>query len=143
MTITPPIALDLKDVAQAVAAPGPAPASPQAMERFNAIMQADTAQQATAAIPAGATEAAAAATSPGPLSLGTQILGGLQKTAGEVSGQWTSITEQLGKASTATPNIADLLQVQTQLLQVSVQYELVGKAISKSTQNIDTMVRMQ
>jgi type III secretion protein I len=42
----------------------------------------------------------------------------------------------------AQPAISDMLRLQTELLQVSVQYELVGKAVSRSTQNIDTLVRM-
>src|SRR5690625_2066619 len=141
MNVTPLIPLDLKDTAQAAAAP--APASNQAMERFNAIMQASPSDTAGSVTPAAISDTTAPAMPHGPLSLGNQILGSLQKTAGEVQGQWTSISDQLGKTSTATPNIADLLQVQTQLLQVSIHYELVGKAIAKSTQNIDTMVRMQ
>ncbi len=40
------------------------------------------------------------------------------------------------------PNIGDMLRVQSEMLQVSVQYELVGKAVSRTTQNIDTLVRM-
>ena len=37
----------------------------------------------------------------------------------------------------------DLLKLQLQLVQVSVQYDLVGKAVSRSTQNFDQLVRIQ
>ena len=40
------------------------------------------------------------------------------------------------------PSIADMLRLQADLVQISVQYEMVGKAVSRTTQNIDTLVRM-
>lgn len=120
------------------------PASQLATEQFNAVMQAGTPPGAglDATTSSTAIPDVASAPPPGPLSLGTKILDGLQNSSNDLSGRWQSISERLDQTS-ATPNVTELLQVQTQLLQVSIHYELVGKAISKSTQNIDTMVRMQ
>jgi type III secretion system YscI/HrpB-like protein len=36
-----------------------------------------------------------------------------------------------------------MLRVQTMLLQSSVQYELVGKAVSKSTQSLENILKTQ
>ena len=40
-------------------------------------------------------------------------------------------------------NVAELLKVQVALMQISVQYELIGKAVSRSTQNLDQLVKVQ
>lgn len=128
------------------AAPGvdAAPTAPTqlASAQFNAVMQSSPTQGASEAASAAALPDAASAAVQGPLNLGSQILGNLQRSSSELTGRWQDISARLDQAS-ATPSVTELLQVQTQLLQVSVHYELVGKAISKSTQNIDTMVRMQ
>ena len=74
-------------------------------------------------------------------TLGGQILSGLKGVATDFSGKWGAITQGLDQMG-GKPAISDLLRLQTELLQVSVQYELVGKAVSRSTQNIDTLIRM-
>ena len=61
--------------------------------------------------------------------------------ATDFSDTWKDIAHGLDGMG-AQPAISDMLRLQTELLQVSVQYELVGKAVSRSTQNIDTLVRM-
>lgn len=40
------------------------------------------------------------------------------------------------------PELGNLLRLQADMLQLSVQYEVVGKAVTRSTQNLDTLVRM-
>lgn len=49
----------------------------------------------------------------------------------------------LNSTASASLNIQDMLKLQMQLVQTSFQYELVGKAISRSTQNLDQLVRIQ
>lgn len=119
-----------------------APAPQSATERFNAIMQdapasIDAAHHAPPMPPAVPVSDAGT-----PLGLGQHILGSLQHASDNMSRHWETITERLEQAGD-NPKVTDLLHVQTQLLQVSIHYELVGKAIAKSTQNIDTMVRLQ
>jgi len=123
------------------AAEPPAPVAPSglATARFNAIMNAPESPALS-----GVSAALQSAFAPAPAAastLGGQILSGLRGMSADFSDKWQGIARSLDKVGTQ-PAIADLLRMQTELLQVSVQYELVGKAVSRSTQNIDTMVRM-
>jgi type III secretion protein I len=121
----------------------PDPAS-LATERFNALMGAPEAGETSALT--GVQAALQSAFGPAPAdasaSLGGQILSGLRTAATEVSQKWQGIAGSLDQMGAHPPAISDMLRLQGQLLQVSVQYELVGKAVSRSTQNIDTLVRM-
>ena len=117
-----------------------APADQLATERFAALMEAPQ-TPALGGIPA-ALQAAFAPPPPDATStLGGQILSGLQGMASDFSGKWHHIAQSLDSMG-SEPAISDMLRMQTELLQVSVQYELVGKAVARSTQNIDTLVRM-
>ncbi|KAB0602093.1 type III secretion system inner rod subunit SctI [Castellaniella defragrans] len=110
-----------------------------ATERFSALMAAPEAPAAGGV--AAALQAAFAAPPEAPPTLGGEILAGLRGVATDFSGKWRDIARGLDGLG-AQPAISDMLRLQTELLQVSVQYELVGKAVSRSTQNIDTLVRM-
>jgi len=137
-------------IAQLAPAPGAIPAatplgapSTLATERFNAIMNAPDMGTVTGTL---ATAPTVVQTAPLPLdttapTLGNQILSSLRSTASDFSQKWQNIAVGLDKTITQ-PNIADMLRVQSELVQVSVQYELVGKAVSRTTQNIDAMVKM-
>ena len=74
-------------------------------------------------------------------SLGRQILAGLQSSAAQVSQQWQTLAGRIDRVATR-PSVGDLLQVQAQIVQAEVQYDLVSKTVSKATSNIDTLVRM-
>ena len=119
-----------------------APPEQLATERFNAVMAAPE-----AGLPAltGLQSALQSAFTPGveatPATLGNQILSSLRSTTTEYSEKWQNISGRLDAMSTE-PSIADMLRLQADLVQVSVQYEMVGKAVSRTTQNIDTLVRM-
>lgn len=76
-----------------------------------------------------------------PTSLGDRILSGMNGVSSDLQGAWKNIAATL---NTDRPlNTQDMLKMQMHLSQVSVQYDLVGKAISRSTQNIDQLVRVQ
>ncbi|MHA3904749.1 EscI/YscI/HrpB family type III secretion system inner rod protein [Castellaniella sp. WN] len=116
---------------------GPAPrADPAALatERFNAIMNGPDVVGAPPAPFAAAPPDAAP-------TLGGQILNGLRGVAADVSGRWEDIARGLDSMG-ARPAAGEMLRLQTELLKVSVQYELVGKAVSGTTDDIDTLVRM-
>jgi len=138
-------AVALQGITQAAAAPAVAPPAADALvtERFNAMMAAPPAAlpgvelNATAAAVQGAL--APAQTAP---SLGGRILDGMREAGADLAGKWQDIAGRLD-AMTAQPSIADMLRLQTDLLQASVQYELLSKGVTKSTQNVDSMVRMQ
>lgn len=141
MTLPIPLNVAVAPAIEPQTVPGlPATPSTAQIERFNAVMQADSASSAPglAAVQAS-TEAPKSI-----LNLGEQILGKLQHTSGELQTQWQHITNNLNTAHTAAkPNVSHLLHTQAQLLQVSVHYELISKAVSKATQNVDSMVKMQ
>lgn len=109
-------------------------------ERFNAVMNGPDS--------AGVTGVQSMLQSSFPIApldtaptLGGQILSGLRSVTTDFSAKWQGISTGLENMG-AQPAISEMLRLQSQLLQVSVQYELVGKAVSRSTQNIDTLVRM-
>ena len=114
-----------------------------ATERFARVMGAP---DADVTAPTGVHAALQAAFAPpvqgtGPATLGSQILSGLQSTTAEFSQKWQGIAGNLDRLG-AQSSLSDMMRLQGELLQVSVQYELVGKAVSRTTQNIDTLVRM-
>ena len=76
-------------------------------------------------------------------SVGDRILNGLQSVSGDFRTTWDSVSGVLNSTASASLNIQDMLKLQMQLVQTSFQYELVGKAISRSTQNLDQLVRIQ
>lgn len=86
--------------------------------------------------PATATPSGPAA----PRTLGDAILQGLQSTSNDITSAWRATGEVLNKPDIT---ISDMLRVQTMLLQSSVQYELVGKAVSKSTQSLENILKTQ
>lgn len=120
------------------------PAQPDqlALARFNAIMAAPEAgAPALTGLQAALQTAFTPAVDAAPATLGNQILASLRSTTTEYSEKWQNISGRLDAMSSA-PAIADMLRLQADLVQVSVQYELVGKAVSRTTQNIDSLVRM-
>lgn len=126
---------------QSLAASSPA-VEPTALasEQFRALMSAapagnPPADKLQAAVQAAFKNDAAAPT------LGGQILDGLQSAAADYSGKWQSIAGHLDMMGDK-PMVSDMLRLQAELLQASIQFELVGKAVSRTTQNIDSMVRM-
>lgn len=109
-------------------------------ERFNALMNAPQ-DPALGGVPAALQSAFAAAPPDASPTLGGQILSGLRGVATDFSDKWKDVAHSLDGMG-GQPAVSDMLRLQTELLQVSVQYELVGKAVSRSTQNVDTLVRM-
>ncbi len=119
-----------------------APPAQLAAERFVAIMAAPEAgAPALTGLQSALQSAFTPAVDAAPATLGNQILASLRNTTTEYSEKWQNISGRLD-AMSSQPAIADMLRLQADLVQVSVQYELVGKAVSRTTQNIDSLVRM-
>lgn len=124
-----------------------APAAPPAQlatERFNAVMNAPDAA-GPAPVLTGLQSALQTAFAPpvdaAPQTLGNQILASLRSTTTEYSEKWLGISGRLDAMATQ-PSVADMMRLQADLLHVSVNYEMVSKAVSRTTQNIDSLVRM-
>lgn len=74
-------------------------------------------------------------------SLGDRILNGLSGLSSDFTQSWKNVNAVLENG--ASVSTADMLKLQMGLTQLSIQYDLVGKAISRSTQNIEQLVKMQ
>ncbi|HZY20510.1 MAG TPA: type III secretion system inner rod subunit SctI [Ramlibacter sp.] len=128
----------------ALAAPAPAPAvhaptaAPDdlAAARFSELMDVQPTATAQAV-----QEAFAPAAVAGPRTLGDAILGGMQNLSTEFQQSWRTVNAALDAGANMT--MAEMLKLQIGVAQMSVQYDMVGKAISRSTQNIDQLVKMQ
>ena len=77
---------------------------------------------------------------PEPRSAGEAILNGVRNLSSDFQSTWQSVAHALDGNQVT---MSDMLKLQLTLVQMSVQYEMVGKAISRSTQNIDQLVKMQ
>jgi len=125
------------------------------LERFRLAI-AESPAPGTASVPPGADPVAVSvqatgqapiggSTSPSsepatPRTIGDAILQGLQSASNDITRAWAGTGEVLNKPDIT---VSDMLRVQTMLLQSAVQYELVGKAVSKSTQSIENILKTQ
>ena len=115
--------------------------SASAAAQFAQLMAPDDPVPTDAVAPAMAPASPTSATSPtGNPTMGDAILSGLRSVSADVSSKWNAVSKALDM-----PNLqmADMLKLQMTVSQMSVQYDLVGKAISRSTQNIDQLVKLQ
>lgn len=77
----------------------------------------------------------------GTQTLGDRILNGLSGASAEFQQSLKNVHAVLDAGQAVS--VQDLLKVQLNLTQVSIQYDLIGKAISRSTQNLDQLVKIQ
>lgn len=117
--------------------------SAAAMERFNAIMTADSVPHPAASSTAAVTspQVSAAASSSGAETLGNQILTALQSASSGYTKTWQDTKARLESVA-RNESVVDMLRLQSDMLRLSVEYEMVGKLVARSTQNVDTLVRM-
>ena len=73
--------------------------------------------------------------------LGAQLLDALGDTKKSVNEKSLSIEETLSRVDSLSP--AELLKVQFELAEVTLQQELISKGVTKSTQNVDTLLKAQ
>lgn len=128
-------ALPTGNAAPAAALPGMSAADAPAAARFNALMAATPAAPPPETLPAPPDAAPQAAT------LGDKILQGLGGLSGDLRQSWQEASALLDHGQNMST--ADMLRLQMSLTQVAIQYDLVGKAIGKSTQNIEQLVKIQ
>ncbi|WP_028605261.1 EscI/YscI/HrpB family type III secretion system inner rod protein [Ottowia thiooxydans] len=121
-----------------------------AVARFAAIMKAsEVAPTAEAANAAAGThtsttavvDPAAVSSSAAPQSLGDRMLASLQTSSDDFKAVWNTAKNEL--QSDQTMGLREMMAMQLQVTQMAVQYELLGKAISRATQNVDQLVRVQ
>ena len=131
--------------ARAVASgtPAAAPAAPaDAGARFTELMNTAAPPAEPAPIAAAIPQAIAQAYPAVEGSLGDRILQGLNRVQSSF-GETVSAVQKSLDPGAPPPGVSDLLRLQLSMAQLSLQAELVGKVIGRSTQNIDQLVRMQ
>lgn len=115
------------------------PADELATAQFANIMAAPG--SSTEVVPVTLTDASVLVAPAQTATMGDQILNGLQNVASELKQSINDVSTALKPG--VDLSVSDLLRAQMGLMQVSVTYELVGKGISKSTQNLDQLVKLQ
>lgn len=78
---------------------------------------------------------------PQAVTLGDRILQGLGGLSTDFQQSWKEVSSVLDSGNMMTTG--DMLKLQMNLTQIAIQYDMVGKAISKSTQNIEQLVKIQ
>lgn len=76
-----------------------------------------------------------------PNSLGDKILSNLQQVKSGYDNQFNEVNQSL--AGTDPLSVQDMMKFQYDLTKFSLQGELINKTVSKSTQNLDTLLRSQ
>ena len=110
-----------------------------AASRFAELMQSPPASEGTPARSvSGVVEIGS--TSP-PASLGDRLLQGMERLSGDLKAGWDNVNHVLASPRTLTAH--DMLGVQMQLTRIAIEYELVGKVTSRTTQTIDQLERLQ
>lgn len=117
-------------------------ASPDATatQQFAALMQAPAA--GAAPDPAAVAPADAALAANHFHSVGDRILHGMHSASTEMRSAWNHVSDMLN-ADTPTLSMQEMLSLQLYMTQASMQFEMVGKAVSRSSQNFDQLVRLQ
>lgn len=142
--IASPVMVAAQHMSNAVKDVAPAPRD-AAMEQFNAIMHADTVRPPSeAAVSPTATQSwplAGTSSVSEQNTLGGQILSAMNSAAGHYADTLRDTKVRL-ESMTRHDSVVDMLRLQANMLQMSVQYELVGKVVSSATKNVDTLVRM-
>ena len=112
-----------------------APAASEAdATRFAQLVQSPAAPVQTA--PVAATDNAIAPTP------GESILNGMSSLGTEFRDSWAALQQMLARPA-GDMTVAEMLRMQLQMVQLSVQVEMVGKTVSKTTQNLDQLAKLQ
>ena len=119
-------------------APGAAPAlvDSGAAARFSDLMDASEPPG-----PEQVGEVQSVSPSASPPTLGDNILNGLNHVATDLQGTWRNVQASLNSGSPL--GIRDLFRTQLAVSTMGMQYELVTKAVSRSTQNLEQLVKLQ
>lgn len=123
------------------AANAPVPADEVTATRFAEMMKAAPVPDDLARVGAAATPSAPPDGSTRPTTLGDSILEGVKHLSHEFDETRRAVRASLDPGHSMS--FSDALRLQLSLTELSIQNELVGKAISRSTQNIDQLVKMQ
>lgn len=74
--------------------------------------------------------------------LGDKMLARISSMGDDFNKTWSEVAEVVAGPENSM-SLQDMLKAQLHLVRVAAEYETIGKAIGKSTQNVDQMLRMQ
>lgn len=119
-------------------------ADDMAAARFAAIMAqpVGVAPGAPAAVAAAAQAVAGSGAAGTTGSIGERILSGMASVSGEMQTAWNTVGEVVRRGESGM-DLQGMLGVQMALVQVGIQYDLMGKVVTRSGQSIDQLVRLQ
>lgn len=137
---------DVQRFETAMAAPSAAPAEAapvdgveQAALSRPPVEAADAVRDAARLLPMAPPESAATVAPP---SLGQSILDGINSVRSQFDASATRIASMLDARSTDL-TVRDMMAVQMQISTFTVQQDLMGKIVGKTTQNVDQMLKAQ
>ena len=73
---------------------------------------------------------------------GDSILEGMKSLGSDFRESWSAMKAALDRPLDQM-TLADMMRLQLQMVQLSVQVELIGKAVSKASSNIDQLSKLQ
>jgi len=73
-------------------------------------------------------------------TIGDKILDSLRTTSNQISSSWQQVSTL---ANQDTFSMTNVVQAQAALVTASLEFDLVGKVVSKTTQNIDQLIKLQ
>lgn len=76
-------------------------------------------------------------------SMGDRILHGMNRLSTDFRQSVETVNTSLSVPDDKLLQVKDMLQLQMHVVHMTYQFDLVGKVVSRSTQNIDQLVRMQ
>jgi len=103
---------------------------PVALQQFNQFMQ-----------PSPGGTSVTAVRSPTALAPGDRILAGLDRHGATMTARWQSIQAMALRVG-PEPSASALLHVSANMLQMSVEHELIGKVVSLSTRAVDGLTKL-
>lgn len=115
--------------------PAPRPSDAFDAERFSRLMEAGKTEEAPRI------DACAPGDSKSDC-LGDKVLTQLSSMSEEFNKTWSEVADVVSGPENSL-SLQDMLKAQLHLVRVAAEYETIGKAIGKSTQNVDQMIRMQ
>jgi len=144
--------MDINALSQLAGASGPGPAagaggagSPQRLAPDDLVVddfnQALRGAQGAAAAQQPSQVPAAEVAAPGRRTLGDAILAGVDRMSGDTRQAWSAVNNI--SALPEMLNTRQLLEVQASFVKFSFYSEVVSKGVSKATQNLDSLVKMQ
>lgn len=117
----------------------PGAADDLVVDRFNKAMEVSG---VAGVAPVDGVKAADSANGVQPASLGASILQGLDSVSADVRSAWQSIKSGVPAAGVEL-RVSDLIAMQGKIVEFSFLYDLVGKGVSKTLQDLDSLVKMQ